>query len=387
MIASLKNSAMLKLLRKKPWYCRFRRYLPGAEPDYCDESADIEDAEVVKIDWPSDVPKPRVGVVRDFDPYPRWTKYVRFLEKNSFDYEIYDIHAHDWLKTAENFEVVVGIWSCEPCYLEELREKYYFLETFLGKCTFPSAAHALLYENKRLEAYIASAQGIPFATTYVSHSKEDALRLIQTLAYPLVSKFVPSSGSVGVQLLSDSRQAKKIVEQAFSPLGRKTHMHYVRQKNYIYFQKFIPNDGYDIRVILVGNWAFGYYRKALKGDFRASGMNLVEKRDLPKPAIAIALKLNAIIKSPMLVVDMLHGSDGQYTVIEYSPACQMETPEQFHLNGVPGVLICDEDANCHFEPHRYWAHELALREFLLADYLPKNYSLNSTSPLLSIGSP
>jgi hypothetical protein len=123
--------------------------------------------------------------------------------------------------------------------------------------------------------------------------------------------------------------------------------------------------------MVVGNWVFGYYRKVLRGDFRASGMNLVEKRGLPVEAMNIARKLNRIVKSPLLVVDMLHSLDGQYYVIEYSPICQMETPEQLHVDDVPGVYIFNDDECFHFEEGRYWVHELALREFLLKDYLPK----------------
>jgi hypothetical protein len=116
---------------------------------------------------------------------------------------------------------------------------------------------------------------------------------------------------------------------------------------------------------------FGYYRKVLRWDFRASGMNLLEKRELPEQAIRMAREVNRIIKSPMLVVDMLQGLDGRYSIIEFSPLCQVETPEQLHVNGVPGVYVFDNDDSFHFEKGRYWVHELALKEFLSSDYLPR----------------
>ena len=62
-----------------------------------------------------------------------------------------------------------------------------------------------------------------------------------------------------------------------------------RQKNLVCFQEFIPNDGYDIRVIVVGNQIFGFYRKVPQGDFRASGMNIEEMRELPVEAMKINL--------------------------------------------------------------------------------------------------
>lgn len=356
---------------KTAWYCRVRRHFPGSEDCSRDDRGQIENAEMVGIDWPASLPRPRVGVVRDLEPYPRWTKYCRFLQNNGFEHDIYDIHAHDWLQRAGGFDVIIGIWSCELHHLQELREKYWFLENYLGKSTYPSAAHALLYEDKKLEAYIADSCGIPFAKTHISHDCQDALRMVAGLSYPALSKIVPGSGSIGVELVSNAAHARRIVHQAFSWGGRKTHVNYARQKGYVYFQDFIPNDGYDIRVIVVGDLVFGYYRKVPAGDFRASGMNLVEKRDLPRRAMAIALELNRAVRSPMLVVDMVRDREGDFHVIEFSPVCQVETPEQLHVHDKPGAYHFDEDGNWRFEPGRYWVHELALREFLLADYIPK----------------
>jgi len=366
-----KPERLFKLLRRRPAYSRFRKFLSGQEDQPLDDRLHMADAEFVNIDWPADLPKPRIGLVKDLEPYPRWTKLCRFLDHNAFEYEIYNIHAHDWLSQAKQFDAVVGIWSCDLHCLQEMREKYWVLEHYLGKTTFPSAQHAFLYEDKRLEAYLAYLHGIPFANAHISYDRRDALELVESLDYPVVSKMVPASASVGTELVRDRKRARKIVERAFSVAGRRTHLSYARQKNYVYFQDFIPNDGFDLRAIVVGDWVFGYYRKMLAGDFRASGMNLVEKRELPQEAMRLALKLNQVVKSPMLVVDMLRGLDGRYQVIEFSPTCQMETPEQLHVNGEPGVFIFDDPEKGRFQRGKYWVAELALREFLSHDYLPR----------------
>lgn len=165
-------------------------------------------------------------------------------------------------------------------------------------------------------------------------------------------------------------KARKIIKQAFSNNGRKTNMAVFRQKNFVFFQEFIPNDGYDIRVIVCGDRAFGYYRKVRQGDFRASGMKLVEKRELPADAVRIARQANRFIHSPILVVDFVHGLDERYYVIEFSPICEMSKPEQLRVNDVPGTYILDDNSNFHFEKGRWWVHELALREFFLHTYIP-----------------
>ncbi len=370
MLDNLREMRILKRFQKTLTYARLRRLFPMPGLEYVDDRDRLEDAEIVTIDWPADLDKPRVGIVQDYGNYPQWTKYSRLLEKNAFPHALFNIHSHAWLEEARRFDVVVGIVSSQLNHLEEIRQKYFFLERYSGISCFPSTVQALLYENKSFEAYIAGLFDLPFAKTYVSYDRAEALGLIYKVKYPLVSKVDPSSGSVGVELLRTPRQARKIIKQAFRPDGRKVHVRYFRQKDRVYFQEFIPNDGYDIRVILVGNWAFGYHRKVLKGDFRASGMHSWEKRALPEEAIRIAWNANKSVQSPLLVVDMVHGLDGRYSIIEYSPFCQMDSPEELHVNGVPGVYIIGDNGEIRFEKGRYWVAELALREFLVHHYLP-----------------
>jgi len=370
MLANLKEASIVKRIRKSRLYSQVRQWFPMPMPAYADDRDQLDTAEIVKIDWPAYIRKPTFGIVQDYGTHPKWTKYCRFLENNSFSYELFNLHSHDWLERAGRYDLIAGIPSCSLYDLQEMRSKYYVLETYLGKRCYPSVANALLYEDKLLEAYISRATGIPFVNTYVSQDEEDAIQLVKKLKYPLVSKIVPSSGSLGVDFVPNPKKGLQIVNQAFSRSGRKTHVLYSRQKNYIYFQDYVPNDGYDIRVIVVGNWIFGYYRKVLAGDFRASGMNIKEKRALPEDAMKVALKVNEIIHSPLLAVDMVRGLDGQYRIIEFSPHYLMGFSDELHVNGIPGVYVFEADGSYHFENGQFWVAELALREFLLNHYLP-----------------
>ena len=370
MIQSISSLTFLKKISKTTFYARLRQHLPMPELHYHEDDMErLAAATIIEMGWPAGLKKPFIAIIKDYEKYPRWTKYIRFLENNGFPYEFFDLGAHDWLEKARKFDIFVGILSNQLHHLQEMRKKYFTLETYLGKVCFPSTSHILMYEDKALESYISDACGIPYAKTYISNEKQDALRLIETLTYPVIHKMDPGSGSLGVELVHDRGQARRIVQQAFSVSGRATYSLCFRQKDYIYFQDYIKNDGYDLRVIIIGNWAFGYYRKVLEGDFRASGMNMVEKREIPEEAIRIAWKTNQIIKSPMLVVDLVHSLDGTYTIIEFSPICQVEKPAQLAVNDIPGVYII-EDRSIRFSEGKFWVHELALREFLLKDYLP-----------------
>ena len=352
------------------------------EAQYIDDRGLIEDAEVVRIDWPANVAKPRVGIVRDLEKFPRWTKYRRFLETNGFAYDSFDIHSHDWIDRARSFDLVIGLVSNEISYLEEIRVKYHFLENYLGKACYPSAEQTLLYDNKCLEAYISDACDLPFAKTHISHSHEDALALVEGLRYPLVSKVNHSSGSMGVELVRTPQKARRIVRKAFSRNGRSIYVPWLRQKNYVYFQEFIPNDGYDIRVIVVGNRAFGYYRKVLGGDFGRRGWTRSKSGRSPRrpsgspggPCNASAAPRSWSTWSTAWTAAMRSSN---------SPSsARSETPEQLLVDGVPGVYIIEDDGDIRFEKGHYWVHELALREFLLDDYLPRASGAPAKAPAL-----
>jgi glutathione synthase/RimK-type ligase-like ATP-grasp enzyme len=262
-----------------------------------DDSDQLDEAEIIHIQWPDQLRKPIFGIIQDEDEYPKWTRYYRFLANNAFEHALYQIHNHDWIEKSKQFDIIVGIPSNQYYHLQEIRNKYEILETYLGKTCYPSSLHLRLYEDKFSEAYISKIANIPFARTHIYHNKEDALNQVDKLKYPLVSKIIPSSGSLGVELVHNFNQAKQIIRQAFSITGRKSHMLYYQQKDYVYFQEFIPNDGYDIRVIVVGNWVFGSYRKAPPGDFRASGMKLEVRRELPEEAMKIARRVYEVVNS------------------------------------------------------------------------------------------
>ena len=368
--AGIKNSRIFKKISRSVLYSRLRSQLPSKPSVICDDREQIGlDVKEVRINWPKDLPKPKVGVIQDKGESPRWTKHCRFLETNKIPYEFYDLDSINWLENAKKLDVIIGIYSCQPYYLEQILRKYYVLEQHLKKKCYPNFSDALLYEDKILEAYLSEIYGFPFITTYVYNCMNEAMQAAPRFTYPIISKIVPCAGSVGVEMIYSEKQCLSVIKKAFSVSGRKTHAPYACQKNYVYFQDYVPNDGYDIRIIVVGQMVFGYYRKALEGDFRASGMGQVEKRELPPEAMQIARKVTDTLKSPMLVVDMLRGNDGKFHIIEISPICKIETPEQLHVDGKPGVCIFSEDGTFRFEEGRYWVHELALKEFLIKNYI------------------
>ena len=136
---------------------------------------------------------------------------------------------------------------------------------------------------------------------------------------------------------------------------------YLRQKDYFFIQDFVPDATYDLRIIIVGNKAFGYYRYPDKGDFRASGAGNYEKKELPENAVRLAIDIKNKLNSRLLGVDFLYSSSlQQYFVIETSLFNQIDTPEQLVVDGVAGYYDISSDKMV-FKEGKFWIQELLMQ--------------------------
>ena len=351
-----------------------KKTFPGhpATNSVYDDSHLLNNAEQITMTWPSNTPKPIVGLVRDTLTTPYWSKYARFLANNKITYHYYDINRSDWLVRAKDFDIIIWKISSFAHHLQTARRKIYFLEKNLNKLCFPCFDMAMLYEDKILQYDLLQSHGFPVVPTFISFDYHEIKQKIPKLHYPLISKLSASSGSYGVELIKNPRQARKLAASVFSWSGRATYHPWMRQKDYLYLQKYQPNTGYDLRVIVVGRYLAGYYRDVPDHDFRASGMGQVRKEAIPTKALMLAKnvckKLNLIIAA----IDLLkNADDGHYSIIEVSPFFQIDTPEQLCIKDVPGLYVQNESNHFTFIKGRYWLQELALREFLQQQWLLK----------------
>jgi len=323
----------------------------------------------VIVDWPQDKKKPFVGLTLDIKENPHWTKYRRFLKKNNFPFEIYDYHHSDWLETAKNYDLIIWSPNSGPAELDEMKRKIYVLEQKLGKKCFPDYETLLLCDDKVMSTYFLKMNGLPVADTFISNDYYEVERMKSKLTYPLVSKRFHGASSREVDLIKNPGQLSRFSRRVFSFYGKKCSNAYYRQKNYVYFQRFIEGEGMDVRVNIAGNVITGYFRQPKRKDFRASGSGIVIKEDLPIEAIEVALKTYSAIGKAMLGVDMMKDENGKYWIIEISPFIGVITPIQLKVNNVAGSYFLSEDGVLDFRAENYWPQELALRVFFEQTYL------------------
>ena len=369
MLANFKSSLIGRKLYRSRWFWSLRnsiRSLVQREPvsyPIFDDRNDLDVAEQVLISWIGERPKLKVGLVQDTSSPPYWTKYERFLKNNAIDFEYYDVHRSDWLAAAKEYNAIIWATEGKAPQIEEQKRKTYIFEKHCGKHCFPSYDTLMWHEDKIFQYEWLRMFGFPIIETFISYSVPEILDRIQHIKYPLVSKHPVGAGSLGVELIKDGKQARTIVRQSFSHTGRPTYWPYIRQKDYVYFQKFQPNEGYDLRIIVIGNKVFGYYRDVPKGEYRASGMGLVRKGALPDEAVQLAMSVSKTLDLIVVAVDMLRDKTGKFQIIEMSAFIQVDTAGQLHLDDVPGAYVFHSSGEYHFESGKYWIQELALKEF------------------------
>jgi hypothetical protein len=160
-------------------------------------------------------------------------------------------------------------------------------------------------------------------------------------------------------LVRSKRQARKIIQRAFSrgfsPLNRinllkdrfwhlrrdrnskalvgigkglarvlvstKFERNSLRDKGYVYFQDYIGGNTFDIRIIVIGDRAFGIKRMVRMHDFRASGSGIIryEKDDIDMSCLKCSFDISDRIKSQCLAFDYVF-NDTRPLLIEISYA-------------------------------------------------------------------
>jgi RimK family alpha-L-glutamate ligase len=168
-----------------------------------------------------------------------------------------------------------------------------------------------------VDKYLTSAKlaeaGLRTPRTMVCQNVDDAMQAFQRLGGDVVLKPLFGAEGRGIARLND----EALAQRAFSllaPLGA-----------VLYLQEFIPHDGYDLRVLVVGErmWAM---RRCNPLDWRTNVSRgaTAEVVELTPELADLARRGSDAVGAPLAGVDLLPGRDGQLYAIE--------------VNAVPGWM-------------------------------------------------
>lgn len=273
--------------------------------------------------------------------HPRW---VSWCEENNIPYKLVCCYSNDLIEQLKDCTALLWHHSQnDPKALVAAKPILFSLEQ-AGIKVFPDFNTNWHFDDKLGQKYLLEALKAPLVPTYVFYDKTKALNWAVETTYPKVHKLRGGAGSSNVQLVKTPKEAKRIINKAFGrgfsnydawgslkELWRKWRMGRTnflnvgkgflrlgwspgytkilgKETGYVYFQDFIPNNNYDIRVIVIGNKAFAIKRMVRKNDFRASGSgNILYERSLFREKdIQLAFDIHNSLLSQCTAMDFVY---------------------------------------------------------------------------------
>ncbi len=246
---------------------------------------------------------------RMFDHYTLWTsRFISYCKENNIPYEIVDCYKSEIISDLYNFSALV--WHYQNYVVADLLESRNIIQAAdnMGLVTFPSPKMNWHFDDKIAEMYALESVNAPIPNSWVFYEKEKCLDWLKTQAkYPIVAKLRCGSGSNNVKLIRSKEEgvsyAHRMFSKGFDPSPSIAYKAYSKlqsskdlnmiisrikkipqflksrknakmmpiEKGYCYFQEFIPNNGYDLKVVVIGDKMTFCARNVRKNDFRASG--------------------------------------------------------------------------------------------------------------------
>lgn len=151
-----------------------------------------------------------------------------------------------------------------------------------------------------------SRAGIATPATWACQTRAAAMEAFETLGGDVVVKPLFGGEGRGLVRLSDPDMAWRV----FGTLGQ--------LGNVLYVQQFVPNFGYDIRVLFIGQRALSIKRRAAAGGWRTNisqGCS-AEPHSLTADEEQVALAAARVTGGSLLGVDLLPARDGRTVVLE-----------------------------------------------------------------------
>ncbi|WP_348827973.1 hypothetical protein [Halomonas sp. RT37] len=284
-------------------------------------------------------------------------KWIEYFSAKGIPYKLVDCCDSNIMEQLEECNGLMWHWAHhDHRAVLFARQLTYALETS-GKYVFPDSKTVWHFDDKVGQKYLFESIGAPVVPTHIFYNKTIAIKWAMTASYPKVFKLRGGAGAENVFIIKNYSDAKKHIDKIFGRgykvknrlnflkerlwhfkrdrtltsflniskglarlvLPKEAEKKFPTEKNYAYFQDFIPGNDSDIRIIVIGDRAFGIKRMVRKGDFRASGSGniIYDKNEIPIECIRIAFEVNARLGAQCLAYDFVY-KDKKPLIVEVS---------------------------------------------------------------------
>ncbi len=280
--------------------------------------------------------------------------WINYCQEHNIPHKIVSCYDTDIMAQLEDCDVL--LWHHHHTDAKDVlfAKGLLFALEQAGKKVFPEFNANWHFDDKVGQKYLLEAIKAPMAKSYVFYEKKEALAWSKQTTFPKVFKLRGGAGSTNVKLVRSQKEAARKINKAFGKgfaaydgwndikeqflrfrqkkLRSVDFLKSIRrllvstrfaktvgpQKGYVYFQEFIPNNEFDIRIIVIGNKAFGAKRMVRPNDFRASGSGdfSFEKDDIHTDCVRIAFQVNEKIKSQCIAYDFVYDESENPIIVE-----------------------------------------------------------------------
>ena len=288
--------------------------------------------------------------------------WIAYCERKGINYKIVNCYDSDIIQSLKDCDAL--LWHHHHSSAKDVlfaKGLLFSLEQ-AGKKVFPEFNSGWHFDDKVGQKYLLEALNAPVAKSWVFYEKEEAYKWIESTTFPKVFKLRGGAGSTNVKLVRDINQAKKLINQAFGKgfpsydrwndikeqllRNKRGTLKYIdllksirrlfvstrfartvgNQKGYIYFQEFIPNNSYDIRVIVIGDRAFAIKRMVRPNDFRASGSGNIkyEKSEIDTRCVELAFKVTNQMNASCVAYDFVFDKNNSPLIVEINYGFALE---------------------------------------------------------------
>lgn len=323
-------------------------------------------------------------------------RWIEQLEKKEVSVSIINCYDSNIIDSVRNSDGLMWHWFHKPGDKQAAPKILQAIQFGLGIPVFPSYKTSWHYDEKVAQHYLLEAIDAPKINSWVFWKYEEALNFLRSCSFPVIFKLSVGAGSSNVIKLNSQDDAipvlKKIFRQGIFPYTINEYKpkafpkdihgfkklikrgldaisyflfqrypsppgYYLLQKNYAYFQEFLPNNSHDIRITVIGNRAFGFIRYNRPNDFRASGSGLIDydPNKIPLDAVRIAHKISKDNEFQSMAYDFLYSANRELLVNEIS-YCYAD----WAVHNCPGYW----DRNLQWHQGNVWPEQAHVEDFI-----------------------
>lgn len=238
-----------------------------------------------------------------------WSEaWIKYCEQNKIDYDVINCYDTHIIEQLTQYDILLWHISHHSYHDMIFARDIIYTAQKMGVKTFPDFDTLWHFDNKIAQSYLLKAMKVVVPDFWAFFILDDAIKWIKKeCVFPVIAKLKSGSGSMNVKLIKNRSEAisysKKMFSSGFNaspnPLFKissnvrsskslhdiiarfkripdflqtlKGSSSFPNEKKYLYFQEFIPNNGFDLKIVTVGDKLSFIARNIRKNDFRASG--------------------------------------------------------------------------------------------------------------------